>query len=132
MIMGKIYEFDCQVYPLRLWVVVKPRIEELMARYEVMDDDDFTKFEPFDKDTIKPYWGACNICVREKVTGRVGCLIAIMIPLSTTVGQVAHESCHAYDWFSELLNLLTGGETRAYLTDWIAERVWEVKSGKVK
>lgn len=132
MIMGKIFEFDCQVYPLRLWVVVKPRIEELIARFEIIDEDDYTKFEPFDENTIKPYWGACNICVRDKGTGLVGCLIAVMRPLSTTVGLVAHESSHAYDWFSELLNISQYGETRAYLTEWIANRVWEVKSGKVK
>lgn len=130
--MGKIFEFDCQVYPLRIWVSVKPSIDECMKRFEVMDDDDDTKFDPFTDETIKSYWGACRITVRETASSKIGCLIAIMYPRSTTVGQVAHEASHAYDDFASLLNLPLTGETRSYLTEWIADRVWDVFKGKTK
>ena len=130
MLMGKIFEFDSQVYPLMVWVCVEPAITILKNRFEVMDEDDETKFNPFTDDTIRPYWGACRITVREIKTGKVGCLIAIMHPSSVTVGQIAHEGCHAYDDFCVLLKLPSTGEARAYLTEWITDRVYDVFMNK--
>ena len=130
--MGKIFDFDCQIYPLRLWVSVEPSIEECKRRFEVMDDDDETKFARFTDDTIKPYWGACRITVSEYKTGRVGCLIAIMHTSSVTVGQIAHEASHAYDDFAMLLKLPYTGEARAYLTEWITDRVYDVFMNNTK
>lgn len=128
---GKIYIFDPQIYPLRIWVSIKPDIETLKGRFDVIDDDNETIL-PFTDDTIKSYWGAARITVREKSTRLCGCLIVIMVPKECTVGTIAHEACHAYDDFVGLLDLPVGGETRAYLTEWIVDRAWEVKTGKVK
>lgn len=128
--MTDIYEFNPQIYPLRIWVTKKPSIEALKKRFDVLDDDNVTTL-PFEDDTIKPYWGAARITVIDKQNNHTGCLIVIMVPQKCSVGVVAHEASHAYDDFIGLLDLPATGECRAYLTEWIADRIWEVKTGKV-
>ena len=130
MLMGKILEFNCQIYPLSLWVSIEPSIEELKKRFLVMDDDDESKFNAFTDKTIKPYWAACRITVKDIKTGHIGCLVAIIYPKSTTAGQIAHEASHAYDDFAMLLGLPYSGETRSYLTEWFVDTVYNVFTGK--
>lgn len=123
--MSKVYKFDCDVFPLKLWVSVEPTFEQLQKRFRILEDDNVTEKE-FDKDSIKPYWGACRITVVDKATHDVGSLIVISHPASYSERTLVHECCHACDDFIDLLNLDVYGETRAYLTEWMYDKAKKV------
>ena len=129
--MGKIFKFDPQIYPLMVWVTVKPTISQLSERFVILKEDNVTEVEITD-DSIKPYWGACRLTVIEKETRHTGSLIAIMRPNACTDRTLVHEASHAYDDFADLLNLPYDGETRSYLTEWIFQMAKDVFKGKVK
>ena len=123
--MSKIYKFDCDIFPLKIWVAVQPSLQQLQKRFAILDDDNVTEKE-FDKDSIKPYWGACRISVVEKESRHVGSIIIVMHPDAYSDRTLVHESCHACDDFILLLDLDVVGETRAYLTEWIFDRAKSV------
>ena len=127
---GSIFRFNNEVFPLSLWVVVKPSIEELKETFEILEDDGVT-VSPLTDDRIKEYWSACRITVVHKKTRETGSLIAILIPSKVTMGTITHEVSHAYDDYVQLLNLEATGETRAYLSEWMADKVYGVLRKKV-
>ena len=49
--MYKIYEFDPVIYPTKVWVTIKPNIDDLNEVMYALDDDGET-FDEFPKDTF--------------------------------------------------------------------------------
>lgn len=122
--MSKIIKYDCDVFPLKIWVCVEPSLQQLQNRFVILEDDNVTESE-FDDDTIKPYWGACRITVIEKKTRHTGSLVVINRPDTLDLRQIVHEISHAYDDYVRLLGLEPVGETRAYVTEWIFDMVYK-------
>lgn len=128
---GKLYKFDPEIFPLKIWVCMKPDLKKMAATFDIIDDD-YRGWHEWGNDEIEPYWGACRITVREKKTGDTGCLLMYIVMSEFTPGQVAHEVSHAYDDFVAMLKVEAVGETRAYVTEWMVDKVWDIKTGKIK
>lgn len=136
--MGKIYEFNPQIYPTRLWVAKATEVswDELGRNFYALNDEnervDFVK--GFGEPNSNAY--ASTYPVSNKKTGWRGCLV-ILHRKEATMGTVAHEASHCADWLLEALGVESGttfnnGEARAYYTEWVFNRIQEVKQGKAK
>lgn len=129
--MSKIYEFNPEVYPLKLWFAISPSLQQLQSRFRKLDDD-YCSEKGMSEDTIKPYWGAYRVAVVEKKTNKHGSLIVIQYPEHCDVATLCHEVSHAYDDFVELLGLPEVGETRAYLQEWMFSKCYNVWDGNIR
>lgn len=134
--MTKIHEFDPVIYPCKLFVVLNPTIEDLSGKfYSLTDEMERLKF---DNDTIgrDRFIVASTFPVADKKTGWIGSLVCIYKNNKLDVRTICHESVHCADFFAENFGIPTGefnnGEPYAYLTGWIADCIWKVKSGRIK
>lgn len=135
---GMVYEFNPQVYPTRLWVAKYSDVS-----FDEIDKDFYALNEQNERIDFKVAIEepdaniyATTYPVSNKESGWRGCLVLLNrkdMPLST----VAHESSHCTDWLFEQLGVESGttfdnGEARAYYLEWVFNRIYEVKQGKVK
>ena len=134
----KFYEFNPQVYPTRLWIAKSKNIsiddvdEEF---YALSDTNERCRFkEVQEMPDMSSY--ASTYPVSHKKTGWRGCLVILNrgdMPTSTCT----HEASHCTDWLFEQLGIESGttfdnGEARAYYHEWVFNRIYEVKQGRVR
>jgi len=134
--MGHIHEFNPIIYPTRLWVADRfatiDEIDELF--YGIDDNGEVVSFK--DNYTQDVCTMATTYPVSHKKTGWRGCLVIFHrrdMPLST----LNHEASHCTDWLLSGLGIesgttFTNGEARAYYSEWVWNRLYDVKQGKVK
>lgn len=133
--MGKIYEFNPQIYKTRLWVakrgVTKDEIDKVF--YALNEDEEGVSFA--DNHEMPDYGTALETyIVGHKESKIKGCLV--VINREVTVGSLAHEASHCADWLFEDIGEATRsyehGEPQAYYIEWVTDRLYEVYKGKVK
>lgn len=134
----KIYEFNPQVYPTRLWVAKHSDVsfDEIDKDFYALDErNERIDFKvDFEEPDANIY--ATTYPVSNKESGWRGCFVLLNrkdMPLST----ITHEASHCTDWLFEQLGVESGttfdnGEARAYYHEWVFNRIYEVKQGKVK
>ena len=134
----KIYEFNPQVYPTRLWVAKSKDvvIDDIDGKfYALSESNERCPFKDV-QDLPDANCYASTYPVSDKETGWRGCLVLLNradMPTSTC----AHEASHCTDWLFEQLGIESGttfdnGEARAYYQEWVFNRIYEVKRGNVK
>lgn len=129
---SKVYEFNPVIYPTRLWISIKPTIEEIQKDFILLDDDDeeIDGKEPFSRTTI-----AQTFSVAHRKSTWMGCYIAILLPKQCDVGIIAHESGHVTDWLCDHFGVsgfsFMDGEARQYYAQWVARCMDKVLKGKV-
>ena len=120
------HEFNPVIYPLKVWIVKNPTKEATLERFEHHDGVEIT--HDVKEGSIA---GVYNRVLCEKSTGNYGILISIFS--SASVSNIAHEATHAaryiWNWIGEYDPAL---EADAYLVGWIADCMWQVKTGKFK
>ncbi len=128
---GKIYEFDPLIYPTRIWVGVNVPDKDIAERfYSLLSDGSIDDFE----DTGNK--GAVATCylVVEKESNWKGVFCHIQRPKLTGVGVMAHEAEHIVCWICEQFGIESttfgDSEPRAYLIQWVANCINEVKCKK--
>ena len=134
----KIYEFNPQIFPTRLWVCKSKEvtIEEVDKMFYALDDANERRY--FKEVHEMPDFNifASTYPVSHKETGWRGCLVILNrgdMPTSTCT----HEASHCTDWLFEQLGIKSGttfdnGEARAYYHEWVFNRIYEVKQGRVR
>lgn len=131
----QIHEFDPQVYPFRLWIGMKTPYEEVEKNFWALNDQ--MERTPFDEPYYRRNSFVVATCfpVAHKVSGWIGILCLISKPSQLNVGRIAHESSHIADFLFEEFGFknegFDGGEPRAYLIEWCANCIDNVKRGKV-
>lgn len=125
-----IYEFDCGVYPRRLWITYDATIDEL-NRVFPEGIDNAEKFEELDDCTTAEVCGVRRISPEIKA----GTLIRFASKDEITTPTITHESAHvALRWFAYCGCRTDTGDTEpfAYLIEWIAKCCVEVIEGTAK
>ena len=129
---SKVYEFDPIIYPMRLWISVKPTTDEIQKDFFVFDenDEEVDTIEPFDDTTI-----ARTFSVAHRKSTWMGCYIAVLKPRQCDAGIITHESVHVTDWMCDHFGLrgfsFMDGEARAYFAQWVARCIDNVLKGRV-
>lgn len=131
---GKIYEFDPLIYPTRVWVGVNVPYKDVSEKfYSILSDgslDDFS--EAVANQEMSPI--ATCYPVRDKESGWRGIFCHIQRPKMTGVGVMAHEAEHIVCWICEMFGIQSAtfddSEPRAYLIQWVAECINEVRNKK--
>lgn len=136
--MSKIFEFDPQIYPTRLWVCVNPSFDDVNDKFYFLDDkseniiDDYSR-KDFEKHFLAV---ATSFSVVDKKSAFKGIFVAIWKKKCVGCGVIAHESTHATDWLWEQLDMrgysFNEGEPRAYYTQWVANSIAGVLKSKEK
>ena len=118
--MGKIFEFDPQIYPRKLWVVVNPNYEDINKTFEESIDE------------LEDHYEAIVHHVTHTSSGKGGLLVIFKDVEFMTTSTISHESTHvAIDIFEytgcriDYLNQ----ESFAYLVGWIAGCINTVNDG---
>lgn len=129
---SKVYEFDPVIYPMRLWISVKPAVEDIQKDFLLLDDNDevIETKEPFGRTTV-----AQTISVAHKKSSWMGCYVAILLPRQCDVGIITHESGHVTDWMCDHFGVggfsFMDGEARQYFAQWVARCIDKVLKGRV-
>lgn len=130
----KVYEFDPQVYPFRLWVAVKIPFEELDKFYCYLSNSEVKEFSEKDIWKHSRSRATCWPVVR-KDDNRIGILCSIWRTRGMTVGDITHESLHITDFLCGYLGVkaegFDDGEPRAYFAGWVANCIDQVRRGKI-
>lgn len=125
--LGRVYGFDPQIYPRKIWVAVGGDIGTLRASF-CQNDGEQLDFKDMDK------YSASTTAVTDKETGLFGELIWFPKKSDMMVFTIAHEAVHAaIDIFDDCDCRIDAEnqEPFAYLVGWIAKCINEVKRGKV-
>ena len=116
-------EFDPLIYPRKIWVAINVPTERLNKTLDGIEDMDKCS----DATTI--------------TTGRTipdkkgGILIRFNRMEDVTASTVTHESIHAALFVFEYIDAVVNAENQepfAYLAGWIADCIWQVKTGQVE
>ena len=135
---GKIYEFNPEIYPFRLWVGMNVQTQEIKDKFFAWNIDDNTISDITDSDLSGNTVVATTypVCCRED--NWIGAFVHIVRKDKCSVGVIAHEASHVCDFLSyrlglvgEVDNLFSHGEARAYFMEWVANCINEVKTGKI-
>ena len=134
--MCKIYEFDPVIYPTKVWISIKPDIDDLDEVMYALDDDGETLAE-FPKDTFDANTAiAETVIVQRKSTNEEGCLVAILRPREMTPGVAGHEASHCTDWLCDTFGIYSHtfetGEARSYYLQWAEDSIWDVLHNPAK
>jgi len=118
------HEFDPVLYPVKLWVIVTDN-------NKVLND----RFSWYPKEDINIDFNISNATagIALKKKGELlGVLIVFENSKQLNVKNIAHETSHAVRriW-NHLGEDYFGDEATAYLSGWIADCCWKVKTGKV-
>lgn len=131
-----IYEFNPIIYPCRIWIGIRPSLEEVQNKFYALTDN-MERIEINENNyTTNRFVIASNFPVVDKNDGWIGIFIPIFKRNMLDVKTITHESSHAADFFCEQFGISNGnfdhGEARAYLQGWIADCINQVKTGKFK
>ena len=114
---NKIYEYNPQIYPRKLWVIVKPQYETIKNNFgqdvKTLTEEQFNSF----KDGAY----AITIDVRNTNSDDLGVLIIVFD--GAKAESFAHESVHFADYIYEELGIKSqpfseSNEPYAYLVGW--------------
>lgn len=133
---NKIHEFDPLLYPTRLWVGVNIPFKDVCDKfYAINSDDTVTDFS----DAVEQFGtSAVAACypVGDKKTGWRGIFCHIFRPKFLSVGVIAHEAEHTVCWICEQFGIesttFEDSEPRAYLIQYIANCINQVKTNKIE
>lgn len=135
--MGRIFEFDPQIYPTRLWVCVKPTFEEIDEKFYFLSEDGEEVVDDAKKEFQRSPSAIATcypVCDMESLWK--GILVVIWRRREVRSGVIAHESSHATDWLDDRLGLgghsFNDGEPRAYYAQWVANCIEDVLKGRTK
>lgn len=115
----RVYQFDPQIYPRKLWVAVEVPTEELNEKFvdEIKDMDD-----SYDAETLP-------IQQKEPLLG--GVLVRFENLKSMRSDNIAHEATHAaleiFDYVDARIQY-DNQEPFAYLVGWVVKCIDEVKT----
>jgi len=122
----QIHQFDPIIYPVKLWIVTHPILDEIKKNF-VEHDEAPLSIGAKSSGVAQTY----SKIVINNNTNKYGILIVLYSKIS--VGQIAHEATHAarvvWDWLGEYS---TGIEADAYLVGWVADCIDQVKTNKFK
>lgn len=126
-----IHEFDPLLYPTRVWAGVNVPSEDIAQKfYSLLTDGSVADFE----DTASSSSVATCYPVVDKESKRKGIFCNIHRPKDTGVGVMSHEAEHIVCWICEQFGInsisFDDSEPRAYLIQWAANCLNEVKSKK--
>lgn len=127
----KIHEFDPVIYPFRLWVTKEFLAQSIKESfYELNEKGHMVEF------SFEEIIGsiAATAPVVDKSTYQKGCLVILKRPKDVGVGVISHEATHVVDWVCDTFGLsgfsFDDGEARAYLVQWVANCIEEVRRAK--
>lgn len=134
---AKIKEFYNELYPLKVWVAKNLSYKEAKEVFYSYDKDEGSAHEMAEEEYgDSPSTIATCAPVGHKESGIAGILCHIERPKEMTVGLVAHEATHICDFFCDQLGIsgfgFNDGEARAYLTQWAADCIDKVRTGRIK
>lgn len=118
----KVYQFDPQVYPRKLWVAVGVPTEELNEKFgNIKDMDDYCDAETMPVQQKEPLLG--------------GVLIRFSDLKAMRPDNIAHEATHAaleiFDYVEARIQY-DNQEPFAYLVGWVVKCIDEVKNDSMK
>lgn len=125
---NKIHQFDPVIYPRKLFVL-KGGDSGLIKRHFT----DTNKYELVIEEEIGNGFDGMVFQVKSKDNGCLGSLV--WIANSVNIEVIAHESSHAaMDILSEIGYKLDAEnqEPLSYMIGWVADCIWQVKTGKFK
>lgn len=131
---GEIHEFDPVIYPLRVWVTIKPSPKDVINKFYGLDMEGLVT--DLSEDDIAPKDGriAQANTVVHKSDNQKGVIVIIHRPSYMRTRTICHEACHCADFFCDELGITSrsfeDGEAYAYLTGWIAGCIEKVKLSK--
>jgi hypothetical protein len=122
------YEFDPQVYPLKLWVCSNATKEGLNDEFEFLQGNAGVA-EALEENF------ATTSSVRRKSDGELGVLVYASKKSYLTGSVIAHESVHVADYYFQELRMLSqmfeaGNEPYAYLVGWAAKYINQARINK--
>lgn len=128
------YEFDPVIYPTRLWVCVKPKLEDVEdVFYSVNKDGSIAEGCFVPDDLLSPTSYLTTHVVGRKSSGWMGCLVSILKPKETKAGLIAHEALHCTSFtclsMGITCNSFDDSEPWAYYTQWVADCINCVRCG---
>lgn len=133
-----IHEFNPIIYPFRLWVGINVKPKEIKDKFFAYNFDD-TVSDFTDKELSSTTVAATTYPVCSREDNWIGAFVNIRRKDKCTVGVMAHEATHVCDLISDRLGLVgeidkmfSHGEARAYIVEWVANCINEVKINKVK
>ena len=119
--MSKIYEFNPQIYPRRVWVTIAPDIKDIKERFG-------DEVEPLDECA-----DADVQIVQQKDPELGGVLIRFVNRKAMTANVIAHECSHAAIAIFSYCECKISDDNQepfAYLVGWLAGCCEKVKQGK--
>jgi len=118
------YEFDPVIYPVKLWVVVTDSNKILNDRFSWYPEEKI--------DVDFNIVNAATGMALKKDGKLLGVLIVFETSKQMNVKNIAHETSHAVKkiW-NHLHEDFFADEATAYLSGWIADCCWKVKTGKL-
>lgn len=136
--MAIIHEFNPIIYPFRLWVGMNVSAEDIKDAFYLYNfDDTINDFSGNDLSNTDTTATTYPVCSRKD--NWIGAFVNIRRKDKCTVGVIAHEATHVCDLMSDRLGLVgeidkmfCHGEARAYIVEWIANCINEVKQNKCK
>lgn len=111
-----VHEFDPQLYPRKLWVMITDNSEDVYANFQNQEDNSL-KFN----DSIFNKYGAFCCRAERKSDLMLGVLIVFGSKKHMSYKTISHECYHAVEYFSEDIGLDMYGEHNAYLMGWMFE-----------
>lgn len=124
---GEVYEFDPVIYPTRLWVCKRPRVEDIEPLFYPFDNngemvDDFG-------DVFAGSGKFANTLIVGSKRDRIrGCLVSILQPGGCGPGVCSHEAMHFIAYCGDVFGIPLGdfdtSEPLAYLEQWATNCIW--------
>ena len=116
-----IKQFDPQIYPRKLWVVIEPDMGKLMSRFGGLEKDEL------EDET----WDAMTAHVYNKNKNIGGLMVIFKNSECLTSSNITHESIHVamdiLDYVGVKIDY-DNQEPLAYLAGWVTECVYKVIS----
>lgn len=123
----KIYEFNTEIYPRKIWVVKGGTCTQIKDKFCRGDCEELNIDDSCDA-------LVCNVMIKDG-TKRLGELIWFPYAKNMTTDKIAHEAVHAaMDIFVDLGCRFDAfnQEPFAYLVGWVADCIDKVKRNKVE
>ena len=122
----QVHEFDPEIYPYKLWVVISKTSEPIMEMFKEYSGDDIIFKESFINSSR-----ALTLPVIKKDTLKYGVLLHIKSKKYLTYEVVAHESSHAAKYLFEHIGAsVSEHEPFEYVVGWVAKCCEQVKKFK--
>lgn len=122
----KIYMYDPQIYPRRLYVAIE--VNNLQDHFRLLSTDGTVEFS--DEEAAEDFYGKDYAMVTRSVINKEDNKYGVLIQIPdleeiNAESDIPHESVHAADYIYQELGLYTeefkdGNEAYAYLVGWIA------------